>query len=312
MSEKIMSFANFNITFGKKEEPMLKYFTDIVFPAFTSGYVRGKENEFPIFSFTDVEIKEYQKGKLALVGNFVKETEYKVQTVTENGKLIQSPANVPTSPYSRFIIFLENHRMILVKNESFSPDIRSFQRTVTAIINKFLHEENKLRKEKNLSELPIAIINIIDTPSKADISAVLSKAKKIEWLNLRFFPLNNDIDRTPILRDMRDLMKKAGSDSSNWKINSPDSKGEIINILDDSSGLVDSSARVIDENGQKDTITPKNIKATRKIIFDKILEPSDDKYLIALGKENEKMNIVSEENNSLFESLREKIHKLIK
>ena len=28
---------------------------------------------------------------------------------------------VPSSPYSRFIIFLQNHRMVLIKNESVSP-----------------------------------------------------------------------------------------------------------------------------------------------------------------------------------------------
>lgn len=44
LEEKTIQFANFNITFGENEEAMLMHFEDIVFPAFTGGYIRGKEN----------------------------------------------------------------------------------------------------------------------------------------------------------------------------------------------------------------------------------------------------------------------------
>ena len=43
LEEKTIQFANFNITFGENEEAMLMHFEDIVFPAFTGGYIRGKE-----------------------------------------------------------------------------------------------------------------------------------------------------------------------------------------------------------------------------------------------------------------------------
>lgn len=50
LEEKTIQFANFNITFGENEEAMLMHFEDIVFPAFTGGYIRGKENELPRYS----------------------------------------------------------------------------------------------------------------------------------------------------------------------------------------------------------------------------------------------------------------------
>lgn len=40
--DKIMHYANFNITFGAENEPMLSYFEDIILPAFNSGYKRVK------------------------------------------------------------------------------------------------------------------------------------------------------------------------------------------------------------------------------------------------------------------------------
>lgn len=38
---KNMSYANFNITFGKNNTPMLEYFIDVIFPAMTSEYKRS-------------------------------------------------------------------------------------------------------------------------------------------------------------------------------------------------------------------------------------------------------------------------------
>ena len=41
-----VSVANFNVTFGKKDEPMLTYFNTIIYPAFKSGLKR--EYKFPL------------------------------------------------------------------------------------------------------------------------------------------------------------------------------------------------------------------------------------------------------------------------
>ena len=208
LEEKTIQFANFNITFGENEEAMLMHFEDIVFPAFTGGYIRGKENELPRYSFGDVTIKMIDNEHV-LVGNYIKDTEYRVVTTVQEGNLVPSPAEVPTAPYSRFIIFLKNHRMVLVKNESGSPDIRSFQKTVRDILSKYTHAQNrgKAKEEK----LPFAIVNIVDIPLKDSIDEVLRNINKINWLKLRFFPLNNDLDPLPIAQAMKNEMAKVGS-----------------------------------------------------------------------------------------------------
>ena len=82
LEEKTIQFANFNITFGENEEAMLMHFEDIVFPAFTGGYIRGKENELPRYSFGDVTIKMIDNEHI-LVGNYIKDTEYRVVTTVK-------------------------------------------------------------------------------------------------------------------------------------------------------------------------------------------------------------------------------------
>lgn len=106
MDEKSMQFANFNITFGENDAPMLKHFSDIIFPAFSGDYIRGKRDSVPRYFFAGVEIKEVD-NEYVMVGNFIKETQYKVVTTVQEGVLASTPADVPTAPYSRFIVFLK-------------------------------------------------------------------------------------------------------------------------------------------------------------------------------------------------------------
>ena len=100
--DKIMHYANFNITFGAENEPMLSYFEDIILPAFNSGYKRvkvidGKE-DFPKFSFSDIELKCID-GVYVLVGNYIKETEYNILSQIKGGKLTSVNSLVPAAPY---------------------------------------------------------------------------------------------------------------------------------------------------------------------------------------------------------------------
>lgn len=193
-SEKIMHYANFNITYGPTEDPMLTHFEDIIWPAFLSDFKRGKKNEHPLFYLSDIALKEIS-GDMVLVGNYIKDTQYDIRTTVQNGELVSTPSSVPTAPYSRFIIFLKNHRMILVRNESQSPDIRSFQATIRSLLYNYISNENQKIKEKD-KKLPHALVNIVDIPLPQDIEETLKDVSKINWLKIRFFPLNNDIIRS--------------------------------------------------------------------------------------------------------------------
>ena len=98
MDEKNMQFANFNITFGEQNLPMLEYFEEIIYPAFLNGYVRGNTLDYAKYSFDDIRIKEIN-DEFVMVGNYIKSTEYKVVTTMQHGVLVSSPAEVPTAPY---------------------------------------------------------------------------------------------------------------------------------------------------------------------------------------------------------------------
>lgn len=311
-NEKIMHFANFNITFGSKEEPMLTHFEDIILPAFISDYKRGKEDEYPIFSFSDVQIKEAENGEYVLVGNYIKDTKYTVHTTLHNGELKSSPAQVPTAPYSRFIIFLKNHRMILVRNEPLSPDIRSFQATVRTVLNKYISTKNKEAEEKNSKRLPYAIVNIVDIPLKDDIETILKEVATIKWVKLRFFPLNNDINPLPVAQAITDEMKRVGSKTGNATFNSPESKSGVQKMIEDTAGLAVTTMEVIDIEGDKRKIKEGSFTSNKPIAFARDIQNEDDKYIISEAKKNELIKRTSDANEALYNRFKVIISNLIK
>ena len=267
-----------------------------------------RETAYQDIFFAGVEIKEVD-NEYVMVGNFIKETQYKVVTTVQEGVLASTPADVPTAPYSRFIVFLKNHRMVLVRNETASPDTRSFQSTVRDILNQYVRNANRERSERD--KLPIAIANIVDIPLKDSIADVLKNVNKVSWFKLRFFPLNNDLDPGPLTQHIREDMKKVGSKTTNIVFNSPNSKDGISKMIAESSGLAVASLQIVDNTGEKRRVKEGSFSSTLKIEYEGTIRPNGDEYLIIQAKKDGIISNVSPENERLYEQEKEHLKALM-
>lgn len=309
-TDKKMYFANFNITFGKDAEPMLEHFFDVIYPAMTSEYIRESPNKTGMsFLLSNVEVRELQDD-IVLVGNYVKNMAYSVNTAMENGELEEKDLYVPSSPYSRFIIFLKNHRMVLIKNESASPDIRSFQGHFRKMINRYTHIANVERAKDN--KLPASNINIVDMPFDEEIRKTLKQAKKIEWINFKFFPLNADISPVQFAEDIDQKIKELEGTSANFKVNSPKSIEPIIENVQATSGFAVATLKLKNKDGSITNIKEGQFKSNTNVTYNGNINGESDKYLIDQAKKNNKMLVTSDENLKLFEKFKGKLKQLIK
>lgn len=267
MVENNVAVANFNVTFGNKEEPLLKWFEDIIYPAFTSGIERihkspGGENADRYF-FMDVSIVDVGNEDYVLKGKFVKDTTLDVYTVMKDGKLLDTDQHHPSAPYSAFYIFLRNHRMVLIRNQKGSPNIKSFGLTARNILDKFVREKNKTNKENNNPErLPYPILNVVGIPMREDLDKALLNVIKMKKLRLRFYPLNGDLDTklTGLIDGLAfDLRKAVDAKTGNITINSPENKQGVAELIDSTQGVVEATLEVEYEGKKKGTISNNNI-----------------------------------------------------
>lgn len=309
-----VTIANFNITFGEKEEPLLNFFENIIYPAFTSDLKRIYKipgtTQQDAYYFIDTKIKEFD-GEIIMTGKLVHDTEVKVKYAMENGVMVRKFENHPTAPYSTFYIFLRNHRMVLIRNQKESPMINSFQTTSRKIIDIYIRKQNKKRKEEKLNSFPLAIVNVIGIPVREELEKAILAVKKINRLSFRFYPLNGDIDYTGIFDGLTyDMRMKTGAKTGNFNLNSPDDKRGVIELIDASQGLVEATLKVEYDGKRNGTISNDNI--SERITWELNDEDVNNAAIVVpMAKELSGICFVSEENNKIYKGFLGKLKKLI-
>lgn len=169
MSIKSVEVANFNVVFLEKQDeaPLLKYFDKILIPALKSGI--KKENGDTKYLFTDIEIREDIKHGYVLTGNIVKKTIIEIKSDLDvNENLIEKDDKYSAAPFSAFVIYLKNHRMLFVKNQKGSPTIKNFSSTIKYVLSEYVRRYNKKQKNKE-DFLPYPVVNIVGIPMRRNV-----------------------------------------------------------------------------------------------------------------------------------------------
>jgi len=300
MEDKSMTIANFNIVFGEKEEPLLDYFDTVLLPAFNSSLIRSKgDSEYILMN---IKVSEISKDDFVITGIIVKKTVLEVFTkFDEQENFIKTKEYHPTAPFSVFIIYLKNHRMILVRNQKGSPNILTFSATVKYIMNKYIHDENRKRKRDNIQYLPYPIINIVGIPIKESIEEALKKVKKINKLTLKLYPLNGDIDFSGFFDTMStDLRKAVDSKTGALTLNSPNSVSGITEVLTAAEGTIEPIISVTYPDKSNGKIYNGSLSENMKIQYDDTDIDTVTSVIISKTKDLKSIKNVSDGNQQIY------------
>lgn len=309
--------ANFNVVFmnKEKEEPLLNYFDTVVMPALTSGIT--KKSGDSTFLLMDIELRVDANGEYVLTGVIVKSTTLEVKSMFDvNGKLVKRDDVYPTAPFSTFVIYLKNHRMILVENQKGSPSIDSFRSTVKYILDIYVARSNISLKESGEKLLPIPLVNVVGIPPRGGIANTLKHVEKIKKLTLRFYPLNGDgeINLSGVLGGIsKELRRHVGSDGGEVSFPSPKNINGVIDVLEQAEGTVEPIIVVKYPKGRGES-TIKNDTASDRRRMTVVGENSEEELqnIIKQGKEIDSINYISKENNSIYERNKDKIIQFVR
>lgn len=316
MGKKRISVANFNVVFidGKDEKPLLEYFDTILMSALRSGFVRECGDSSYLLLNVDVFID--MQGEYVLTGNIVKKTVLEVLSdINESGELIELDNHYPSAPYSTFVIYLKNHRMIFSENQKGSPSIRTFRTTVKYIVDKYVRIQNAKLKSEGKPELPIPVINVVGIPTRENLEETLKKVERINELKLKFYPLNGDGDIENLglfTRMIGKVRNKAGSKKGEMVFRSPENINGVIEIVSKTEGVVEPIFKVTYSDGTKTTIRNDTISEKRQIEFESVNFTDEMDKLIEKGKEIDSIKYVSDENAKIYKSNKAKIIKFVK
>lgn len=306
MSYKQMAVANLNLVFGKKEEPLLRRLDDIVIPALKSGIIREATDKVN-YLFKNCEIREYN-DELVLKGVLVKDMIVDVKSELLEGELQKTDKHVPSAPYSVFMIFLKNHRMVLIKNQSESPDIRSFKVTFRYVLKEYVFCENQKKKEIGQELLPYPKVNVTGIKTSQSVKRALEDVEKITELTFRFQPLNGEWDYDPIFGGIDDSIRKViGSKNGRMVFPSPTSKDGVAEVIEKTEGLVNTKMKVQYKSDSKKGATQKKGTIKDNEISDvctiDVAGELDDAFdsIYSCKKDFSSLNVESKNNVILYE-----------
>jgi len=305
METKWMAIADLNLVFGKKEDPMLKWFDEIVYPALLSGFMREGDRSTHYF-FWNVELKELRENEYVITGLLIKDTILDVDAQFKEGQgLERMNLHIPSSPYSLFMIYLKNHKVALVRNGKGSPDIRNFAATLRDVLGLYIKKENATRKKENKRLLPFFILHITGIKTQESVRSALEGVKKVKGMRLKLFPLNSEWDSDSLLGAIDEKWRRVlKSKNANINFNSPKSIEGVIKVAEDIEGYADVELEVEYENnsllesGNTAKIKDGKLSENTKIDISGELDESIDE-IDAYCKEKKQMNKVT--NNQIID-----------
>lgn len=275
METKEMYIADLNMVFGKKNEPLLSHINDVVLPALQSNLFRETGKNNTIIFFDKVDIRKLDNGEFVLSGLLIKKTVLDVKSEYTQKGLVKTDKKVDSAPFSMFMIYLKNHRMLLIKNQNGSPDLRSFNSTIREIIKKFVKINNALQKENKTNNfLPFPTVNVTGIKTRESIKEALKNVKKINELIIKLYPLNSEWDfHSPFGSLDRQVRQKIQSKRGTLVYRSPQSKEGVAEFIEGTEGLVKTQLKVeynedISSSGSKRTGTIKDAEISSKMHID--------------------------------------------
>lgn len=304
MEKKQMYVADVNVVFGKEEEPLIKNIDAIVLPALKSNLVHDSSEKTKYF-FADVDIREFD-DEYVLSGLLIKDTilEIKSEYSYQSG-LQKINKRVKSAPYSLFMLYLKNHRMILVKNQDGSPDIRGFSAAFKNIVKKYVRGYNeKIRNDDEITDkeyMKYPYVHASGIKTAQSVRQALKDVEKITEMTMALYPLNSEWDMENVIGGIDDSIRRVvGSKRGKLTFSSPGNIEGVAKVLESTEGMVKTSLKVKYKEGaannrKKGTIKDDEISDVSIIdLYAELSEAYEE--INNMKQEIVAMNVTSENN----------------
>lgn len=308
-------------------------------------YRSAKKNKFYI---TDVNLIKLPKindieGPFAVIGKHVKRTILDIMPdySAENG-FFGDHSTAPSAPYSTFLIFLNNHRIVYIQNSPGAPNIRSFSSTISHIITTYvstqrsevidllkLHNPNtkggyywenahyetiKEFKEKYLDiSYPYPETNIVAIESEKLVENTFKNISTIQSVDFKFYKPNNDpLNFDNFFESSYAVLEQTNSTSMTQTLHKPEKKDIIKNAVKTSNGKVDYKIKAKDVNNNPLTIESETVSEKLPITINFTMNVQNNAtqiYTQVINKES--VTYISDDNKALYDERIKDISKLI-
>lgn len=200
--------ANFVCRFNQHK--LMDMFQEIVLPAFTiENNWKVKRGNLFFQSVQLVQLPNQNEKTLAIIGRFIRDTKLTSTQIYdyESKELVPQKDSIQTSPSALFVLILNNHRLIYLKETPHAPTLEMFKETCKT----FLRRQTRLYAESLLDDARKEFISTYGLPdidvtplnTKESLEDFLKEYKTIHSIKITLKKRNDELQ----FRD--DLIRKA-------------------------------------------------------------------------------------------------------
>lgn len=241
-NEQNLELANFICRFGESLV-MIDLLGEVVLPAFRDANLIRTHGESTSYKLIEVGLVEIDKTKgcVGVAGRFVKDTVLTSEQVLDPAKgLIQRQESIRTSPSALFLLMLDTHRLLYVKETSDAPGLDTFKATIDRFLRRkhkeFIdkkhreHQEARrmaagptapLTKRQLLESYPAPELEIVPLASQETLTAFIQKYETLKVIEVQLLQTNHDIDNSEFFAAVRAKQKKVGAKRTTLKHSNP-------------------------------------------------------------------------------------------
>ena len=237
MTQHHALFANFILRFG--EEELIDYAETILIPALTDeARVRtyGTRTSYRIYKGRLVRLgKDAEHPTIALIGQFIKETELVRYQVFKSGSgAVPDEASLPSAPSAFFVLILNNHRLVYFPETPDAPDLTSFKATIQRFIvdryNDYINEVHERKRDegepitkKSLREQhQFPTLEIIPLTGRDTISAFVNRFSLLQKIEFRIVKPNAELEGQAVFRQLREISDGLKSRDTRLRTSNPE------------------------------------------------------------------------------------------
>ena len=215
MSEglKAIEMANLVCRFGS--EVLLDHFDDIVYPSFSNTDLVRNYGETSYF-FEKVELVHLESDGnhevVGIVGRFIKDTKLRREQIYVQGEgLKHAPRSMQSSPSSLFLLVLNSHRLVYLKETVDAPPKDTFRSTLLSFLRKthshvlrsrlaeideqdLSRDEKREAKDKIREELPRPTLELIALTSEESIEEFIRGYEVLNQIKISFSDRNDEAE----------------------------------------------------------------------------------------------------------------------
>jgi hypothetical protein len=237
MSDKLLSMEMGNLVcrFGQGKV-LLDLFDEIVLPSFLdSSLVRSYDKTSLFFHDVSLVILSTEKNEpvIGIVGRFIKDTTLEREQIYEQEKgLVKDSESMRSSPSAMFLLILNNHRLVYVRETRNAPSKEVFRTTLLSFLrakhDSFIENEReklkllinvdsdqrKITKKDLLDLTPRPTLDLIPLTSEDSIEQFVRKYSILKLMEIALSDRNDENDNDPFFEELQKRKDAVGSTNS--------------------------------------------------------------------------------------------------